>query len=98
MMEGDAAGPNDARAPRSRPFASKSRLIDRSRHMTIFNLDKHHLTASETMFVGANASVIGRTRLGNSVGVWPGAVTRGSASALSEASKSNRLRFARAEP
>ena len=66
--------------------------------MTIFNLDTHHPTTSETTFVGANASVLGRTRLGNSVGVWPGAVTRGSASALSEASKSNRLRFARAEP
>ena len=98
MMEGDAAGPNDARVPRSRPFASKSRPIDWSPHMTIFNLDKHHLTASETMFVGANASVIGRTRLGDGASVWPGAVTRGSASALSEASKSNRLRFARAEP
>jgi carbonic anhydrase/acetyltransferase-like protein (isoleucine patch superfamily) len=66
--------------------------------MTIFNLDKHHLTTSETMSVGANASVIRRARLGDGVSVWPGAVTRGSASALSAASTSNRLRFARAEP
>ena len=66
--------------------------------MTVFNLDKHHLTTSETTFVGANASVIGRVRLGNGVCGWPGAVIRGSASALSAASKSNRPRFARAEP
>jgi carbonic anhydrase/acetyltransferase-like protein (isoleucine patch superfamily) len=63
--------------------------------MTVFNLDKHHLTTSETMFVGANATVIGRVRLGIGVSVWPGAVT----STLSATSKSNRSRFARgAEP
>jgi carbonic anhydrase/acetyltransferase-like protein (isoleucine patch superfamily) len=64
--------------------------------MTVFNLDKHHLTTSETVFVGANATVIGRVRLGNGVSVWPGAVIRGSTSALSATSKSNRSRFARA--
>jgi carbonic anhydrase/acetyltransferase-like protein (isoleucine patch superfamily) len=66
--------------------------------MTVFNLDKHHLTTSETTFVGANASVIGRVRLGNGVSGWPGAVIRGTASALSATSKGNRSRFARGEP
>jgi hypothetical protein len=80
------------------PLRIEKQPIDRTQHMTISNLDKHHLTTSETMFVGANASVIGRARLGDGVSVWPGAVTRGSASALSAPSKSNRLRFARAEP
>jgi carbonic anhydrase/acetyltransferase-like protein (isoleucine patch superfamily) len=63
--------------------------------MTVFNLDKHHLTTSETVFVDASATVIGRVRLGNGVSVWPGAVIRGSTSTLWATSKSNRSRFAR---
>jgi carbonic anhydrase/acetyltransferase-like protein (isoleucine patch superfamily) len=66
--------------------------------MTAFNLDKHRLTTSETAFAGANATVIGRVRLGNGASVWPGAVIRGSASARPAPSKSNRSRSARAEP
>ena len=59
--------------------------------MSVFNLDKHQLTTSETAFPEANATVIGRVRLGHGVSVWPGAVIRGSASALS-------ARSVRAEP
>lgn len=45
--------------------------------MTVFSLKEDYPTISETAFVGPNATVIGRVRLGNGVSVWPGAVIRG---------------------